>query len=137
MFRTRLQVMMETGSGNRTLTAPLQYFDKVWKLVEAPIGFVTNFASIPNIVPRWWLDQDDPLIREPSVIHDWVYGVDCPIDLSRLEADELLLRAMLDIVTALYLNLDQSWFRHAINKAKAYSAYYSVRVAGASHWKKI
>ena len=129
-FLSKLQVTMTTGSGDRTLTKPLKYHDRLIKTLVVPIGFITNYASIPKVVPRWWLDQDDPMIREPSVIHDWLYSLDCSLDLSRKESDDVLYRAMIELGS--YGN----WYRKRMNRLKAWSAYQSVRLAGKSHWKQ-
>ena len=129
-FITSLKVSMEVGSNNRKLTHELIYCDSIYRHIIVPVDFNTNYASIPKLIPRWWIDEDDILIREPSVIHDWLYSVDCSLDLSRKEADQVLLRAMLELC------IGHSWYRNNINKVKAKSAYWSVRAAGGSHWKK-
>lgn len=130
-FKNSLQVSMVINSNIRKLSSPLIYLDSKQGLIEAPRDFETNYASIPKAVPQWWLDQDDPLIREPSVIHDWLYSVDCPLDLSRKEADEVLLRAMLEVG----VRPTNNWYRNFMNKLKAKSAYRSVRIAGSAFWK--
>lgn len=121
---------MELGSSDRTLLFPLIYEDSLFENITAPSGFTTNYASIPKAIPRWWLDQDDVLIREPSVLHDWLYDADCSFLVTREEADFIFLRAMLEQCEK------GSWYRRNMDKLKARSAYRSVRLLGASHWKK-
>ncbi|MCK4842143.1 MAG: DUF1353 domain-containing protein, partial [Methylococcales bacterium] len=68
----------------------------------------------------WILDADDPVIRDISVTHDFLYSNDCLLDISREEADEVLYRGMRE--------LGANWF-------VAQAAFWSVRVAGGSHWR--
>ena len=130
MFTTKLHVSMDIGSSDRILMGHLIYKDNFFGSIVIPRGFRTNYASIPKVVPRWWLDQDDVLIREPSVLHDWLYDKACPLKLTRKEADKIFLTAMLRQCRK------GNWYRRNMNKLKARSAYRSVRLMGASHWKK-
>jgi len=129
-FKNSLVVSMSLGSENRILRTSLVYVDSIHNIIVIKEGFETNFASIPKIIPRWWLDQDGPLIREPSVLHDWVYSNDCLLTITRLQADQLFYRAMLEFCVR------GKWYIRYARKAKAYSAYKSVRIFGRSHWKK-
>jgi len=119
-FKTNLQVAMVRHSNDRTLLQQFVYEDEELGFIVVPKGFTTNYASIPTVVPRWWIDQDDRIIRGASVVHDFVYSTKCQIDCTRRQADYVLYRAMLELKAS---------------KIKALSALYSVRLCGQSHWK--
>lgn len=65
--------------------------------IVAPAGFTTDFASIPTVV-QIYLDDDDPVILRPSVVHDWVYACAGRLPegrtLTRREADRLFIEGM-------------------------------------------
>ena len=44
------------------------------RYIVGPEVFITDYASIPKIVPRWIVDQDDGIIREAAVLHDYLYS---------------------------------------------------------------
>jgi len=123
-FITHLRVAPIRGSDDRKLLSPLVYVDSELGAITVLTGFITNYASIPKIVPRWWLNSDDKYIREASVIHDSLYTKGSTLYampwLKRKDADLVFYRAMRE--------LGCPWL-------KAKSAYYSVRMFGNSHWR--
>jgi hypothetical protein len=56
-----------------------------YQSVTAPVGFVTDFASIPRIF--WSLLKPDGLYAYAAVVHDYLYWTQ---DQSRETADEIL-----------------------------------------------
>ena len=65
------------------------------KSVTVPVGFVTDFASIPRIF--WSLLPPDGQYTYPAIIHDYLYW-EQPV--KREEADKILLYAMGDFNVA-------------------------------------
>lgn len=91
--------------------------------VVVPVGFITDFASIPRAA-LWYVKDDDPCILMPSLPHDALYlwqGV-MPDGrtYTREQADQVLREGM-EICGA--------------RRAQASVVYWAVRLAGASHWK--
>lgn len=96
--------------------------------VEVPVGFITDFASIPRIL--WTLLPPWGKYGKAAVIHDYMYtehkrssfsadGVESFVQLERKQADDIFLQAM----TVLGVN----WItRNAM--------YYAVRVFGNKPW---
>ena len=86
------------------------------EVIEAPVGFFTDFASMFRWVPMLyaWLGN---IAHEPAVIHDWLYYSAIT---SRIMSDKVLLEAMK--VCGL-----SSW--------RYYPIYWGVRMGGWSAWK--
>lgn len=80
-----------------------------------PIGFYTDFASVPRFMPLAYACLGDTA-HEPAVIHDWLYY---GAFTDRKTADEILLEAM------------KAW---GMSSWKAYAIYYGVRVGGWAAW---
>lgn len=138
-FHTKLRVEALRGMKYRRLLRTLVYStpDDHFE-IAVPRGFITDYASIPNAV-RWFIDQDAPMIRDISVVHDYLYSTDCPVFISRKDADRILFWG---IVEALCFNGGYSIPKGAWNKlkfvwgaTKALLAYVAVRIAGASHYQ--
>jgi hypothetical protein len=85
-----------------------------------PFGFKTDFATIPRI---FWIlaASDDADTREASVLHDFLYSVECLDGVSRAKADKLFLIAMKELKASLVK-------RHLI--------YLAVRMFGWLYYKK-
>lgn len=81
-----------------------------------PKGFITNFANIPKFM-RWYIDTDDPLIRDAAVIHDYNYST---MKYGRKLCDKILRTAVLEL---------------GASKFKAYIIYLGVRIGGSSCYK--
>lgn len=88
--------------------------DKVNRAVEVPPGFVTDFASIPQIF--WIALPKDGRYAYAAIIHDYLYWVQ---DRSREEADDILRLGMLE-------------FR--VDPFTVAAIYGSVRLAGHLAW---
>ena len=89
--------------------------ERSWDAVNVPIGFHTDFASIPRLLwaifPRWGK------YGNAAVVHDWLY---CDQPRSRREADDIFLEAM-EVLEV------PSW--------KKYFIYYAVRWFGSFAWR--
>jgi hypothetical protein len=103
---------------NFELTAPLgvtvRDVDGITALYSVPVGFVTDFASVPqlfqNIFPR------EGSYTVASAFHDYCYATAC---VTRKEADDIFLQGMKDLGTSFFVR---------------YSIYLGVRIGGASHY---
>ena len=62
-----------SGRGTWRVTAPLVYqSDVAGKTITVPVGFLTDFASVPRL-PFIWLVAGD-CGHEAAVVHDWLYA---------------------------------------------------------------
>lgn len=105
----------KAGEDQFILLSPFayQYGEKVY---TAPVGFKTDFASVPRIF--WWLFPPTGEYKEAAVIHDYLY-VTQPC--TRAEADKVLLEAMKDL---------------RVGTIKRRLIYSAVRLGGGIPWKK-
>lgn len=102
--------------------------DSVWILQEdlvyktssfaitVPKGFETDLASTPKAI--WSLIPPFGLYTEAAVLHDFMYATH-PQPFIRKDADDIFYHNLLGA---------------GVNKAKALSMYYAVRLFGGSHW---
>lgn len=58
------------GRGKWVLALPMRVMYRLWRLT-VPVGFITDFASIPRI-GRSIIQKDGPH-RLPAVLHDYLY----------------------------------------------------------------
>lgn len=112
MWKTKLKVKYLKGTSNPKmyeLTEPL-----IWDNITVPIGFKTDFAS----VPKWlgWIYKPQGKYSKASVVHDFLYSVNW---YDRYYAD----RKYKDIM--IYDKVD---------KYTANLFYYAVRLLGGSHY---
>lgn len=108
------------GRNTRRVRNEFIYRDQQHGLIIVPFDFETDYASIPSIVPRWFIDESDYFIREAAVVHDYLYdskGLNYQI--TREQADQVLYRAMRES--------GSSWM-------KAQIVYRAVRCFGGGHW---
>jgi hypothetical protein len=85
------------------------------RTIEIPIGFVTDFASIPRVL--WNVLPPTGQYGKAAVVHDFLYRT--PRMATREEADNVLAEAMID--------LGVGWFTRAI-------IFRGVRVGGGSSY---
>lgn len=96
--------------------------------VEVPVGFITDFASIPR--PLWVLLPPWGKYGKAAVIHDFMYtehkrsvftagGVESFVQLERKQADDIFLQAMKVL---------------GVNVITRYAMYSAVRVFGNKPW---
>ena len=87
-FLSRLHV--EKVVGGWVLIDPLSYYSPMLKeTITVPMGFLTDFASVPRMPFVFLLFGD--VAHEAAVIHDYLYNAHW---LSRREADGVLLEAL-------------------------------------------
>lgn len=88
--------------------------DQKYQSVTVPVGFVTDFASIPRVF--WSMLRPDGEYTHAAILHDYLYWNQAT---SREVADEIFYLAMEDF---------------KISKPTASTIYSAVRAAGASSW---
>jgi hypothetical protein len=102
--------------GTWKLYAPLQYeSDILWRVITVPVGFLTDFASVPRIPVAFLLMGN--CAQEAAVIHDWLYSTH---ETTREQADAVFWEACL--VLGLY-----EW--------RANLMHWGVRIGGAGPWE--
>lgn len=91
--------------------------DVAAQIITVPVGFYTDFASVPRFVPLMYALLGDTA-HEPAVIHDWLYySALVPRDI----ADRVLLEAMK------YIGIPY-W--------RSFLIYAGVRVGGWKAWNE-
>lgn len=108
------------GRGTWELTWPLIYkSDVAATTFVVPVGFQTDFASVPRIPIAFDLTGDSA--HEAAVVHDFLYtGKDGVHEVTRSVADSVLREA--SIVSGV-----PAW--------RAWMMWAGVRLGGASHWR--
>ena len=89
-FHSELDVRRRREDGRWVLLAPLKFFSaKTGKLYEVPVGFDTDFASVPRLPLTYYLMGS--YVFEEGVLHDWLFrtGVE-PFEV----CNEIFLEAM-------------------------------------------
>jgi len=95
---------------------PFRYQSDLAKcIITVPIGFETDFASVPRFMPLVYACLGDTA-HQPAVIHDWLYYTAL---VDRPTADKILLEAM------------KVW---GMSDWRAYAIYYGVRIGGWAAW---
>ena len=93
-------------------------------IIEVPVGFVTDLATIPrifwNILPPQGSGKKLNYAAS-AVMHDYVYDKECKYDFTRKEADDLFLESMSAV---------------GVSKPVKYILYYCVRWFGKNHYRK-
>ena len=87
-----------------------------YRLVMVPVGFITDFASIPRLLH--WLISPNGLSREAAVIHDYLY---CTQTTTRADADAIFLEALAT---------------SGVGWAQRHAMYAAVRAGGWIYWNK-
>jgi len=90
-FLTELEVVCLSDSSWK-LTSPLRYESDILGLIEVPKGFETDFASVPRM-PIFFALFGNRVHRE-AVLHDALYRIDFPGDVSYHGANRVFLEAM-------------------------------------------
>ena len=74
------------------LSTAFEYRSDIIGLVKVPIGFQTDFASVPRI-PIFYILFGDRAHRE-AVLHDYLYRIDSSPVVERAQADDVFFEAM-------------------------------------------
>jgi hypothetical protein len=88
------------------------------KTVEVPVGFVTDFASVPR--PFWALIPPSGLYTQAAIAHDYMYWIQGDLGWTRDDADEVFGHFMADLGVG------------SVAKATILGA---VRIAGGTAWE--
>lgn len=109
------------GRGTWKLLAPLVYASDLVGTVDVPMGFVTDFASVPRL-PLAFLAAGDHA-HQAAVIHDWLYT-------THAVGGQAITRAQADAV-----------FEEAIRcsdpDAPAWLMWAGVRIGGSGAWDAV
>jgi hypothetical protein len=93
--------------------------DPTYGILAAPVGFVTDLASIPRLFRNLPAFDPNGASRRPAVIHDWLYSSKQGFRLGKQFADSFLRDALL---------------AEQASKVTAQAFYWAVRIGGAIHW---
>jgi Protein of unknown function (DUF1353) len=111
-----------SGRGVWTLVAPLEYQSEAGPIYSVPIGFKTDFASVPRVPVIF--DAFGDRANLAATLHDWLYTKDPATGLhpvkDRETADLLLKEAAL---------------AQGCSMVTAEALYLGVRAGGESHWE--
>jgi hypothetical protein len=88
----------------------------LYQRVDVPVGFVTDFTSIPSIF--WSLLRPDGEYTYPAIVHDYLYWTQTR---TRVIADEIFKLGMQDF---------------GISSLTISSIYSAVRIGGGAAWNK-
>lgn len=123
------------------ITEPLLYYSPGWKVwLMFPVGFITNYASVPRL-PFVYAWCGDRVYEEPAG-HDFPYTCHCALvvtldddfqivggpeirPVTRKEADDLFLEMLL---------LRSKENPEAVDEATAYAMHAAVRLGGGQSW---
>lgn len=87
--------------------------------IEVPKGFITDFASTPRIL--YSLLPPTGVYNKATVLHDYLYDINCTTSLTRKEADKFFLQA-LEVLE--------------VPKLIRYLMWVGVRIGGAKSFRK-
>lgn len=74
MFRTPATLLTDPEPGMWIMGAPLVWRDPVFGVLEVPVGFRTDLASIPRLFRNIPGLDPNGVSRRPAIIHDWLYA---------------------------------------------------------------
>jgi len=124
-----LQDQNQGKEGTTPVGLRYELFPGHW--IEVPVGFITDFASVPRSVripwlpkwvpgfPLWWIFSPTGNYNRAAVLHDYLYSIACDW-CSRFLADAIFRDAMMRLMVPL-------WRRWAM--------WAAVRVGGRAAWK--
>ncbi len=100
------------------------YRSELFGDIIVPAGYVTDYASIPPLFKNY-MDDDDPGILYPSVIHDWLYTHAGQLPDGRAYSRELADSVLREAMAVAGARVDQRVV-----------VFRVVRLFGGSHWKR-
>ncbi|MBS0328208.1 MAG: DUF1353 domain-containing protein [Proteobacteria bacterium] len=121
-FAPDVLAQMKTDRALYQLQGPFTFESTVLGKVTVPLGFLTDFASIPRAA-LWYIDDDDPGILFASIIHDFLYKQAGQLEDGRKytrEGADMVLREGMQVCGA--------------RKDQCAAVYAAVRLFGGSHW---
>src|ERR1700760_3556625 len=72
MFQTPL-ILESAAADLWVVRQPLIWVDDKYGSLTAPVGFMTDLASIPRILRNLPAFDPNGVSRRPAVVHDWLY----------------------------------------------------------------
>jgi hypothetical protein len=104
------------GDGTFPILSRFRYFTSIGlrpSTIEVPIGFTTDFASIPKLF--WNLLPPDGKYGRAAVVHDYLYSTEgLSGEFTREQCDRIFLEAMTDLgvgpITRLLMFRAVRWF---------------------------
>jgi hypothetical protein len=119
MFLTALDLKADARPDYWAVASPLEWSDPVYGRLVAPVGFMTDLASIPRLFRNLPAFDPNGASRRPAVLHDWLYSSRAGYRYGRDFADSFLRAALLSEGASVWT-------------ARAF--YLAVRMGGSSHW---
>jgi hypothetical protein len=121
-IKSDLVVKTTKEAGEFELVEPLYFWHELTGFQTVPVGFITDFASIPAFFRR--IFNVNGTHREEAVVHDWLYKnkgklPDSPI-LTRKECDQIFLDGLK---------------KEKIPLWKRFLMYQAIRQFGGIHYK--
>lgn len=114
-----VKLLVDDKDGVWQLTQKFSYQSDLAKTTfEVPVGFKTNFCSVPRVPGVYDILGDRA--RKSGTVHDFLYTWPHPPGVNRTLADQVL-REMLEV--------------DGLNTLEADAFYAAVRIAGESHWE--
>lgn len=117
-----MEDLSNEGRGTWKLIAPLEYKADSGTVYSVPIGFVTDFASVPRL-PFIFVAFGDRA-NSAATLHDWLYCRD-PITKNHPVAD----RETADLL------LKEAALAQGVSTEVAEALYLGVRAGGSGHWE--
>ena len=71
---TKLKEAHSAGRARWRLCTELAYFSKIHGMIIVPVGYVTDFASVPRLPLAYWLTGDTA--HASAVVHDYLCSVE-------------------------------------------------------------
>lgn len=93
-FKSDLNFRLKPGSDNiYVIDEPLHFYSQLLrKVVEVPVGFETDLASVPRIpiVFALW----GGMVHREGVLHDYLFRIGIPFECTFSQANKVFLEAM-------------------------------------------
>ena len=113
------KLLVESRGGMFELLFALSYTTKKGLYIEVPVGFVSDYASVPTCLQG--IIQSYGNHEKAAVIHDYLYSAKCHIQITRKEADVIFLEQMKDL---------------GVSYMKRKMMYRAVRLFGGTFWRR-
>lgn len=90
---TKVKEAAGTGRARWKLLCELAYNSQIHGLIIVPVGYVTDFASVPRLPFAYWLTGDTA--HASAVVHDYLCSVEYPrCEISWARAADVFREAM-------------------------------------------
>ncbi|MGV6475017.1 DUF1353 domain-containing protein [Azotobacter vinelandii] len=116
-FLSELVLSHVPGGDTWKVSQPLQYRDRLRRLLVVPVGYRTDLASVPRLAWRI-VPRDHGQARRPAVVHDYLYTHQTH-RFSKAEADRIFYEALRE---------------EGMSDLLAWLMYAAVRIGGRGNW---